>query len=139
MDSRQSAKWCKEQVLAADDNSVGTAELIDNSVTLAKFQEMTADRILGRLATDGTLQQLTPTQVVSLVQAVSWAFSQSVQFSGNVGFYGTTPVARPATSLVSVTTITGSGADGDINDSLTALKNAINNLRAALVTLGLTA
>lgn len=167
MDSRQSAKWCKEQILAADDNSVGTAELQDNAVTtpkilnnavtLAKFQSMTADRILGRLGTNGTLEQLTASQVTSLLQAVAWAFDSTVsvsgtttlgdvsitgdtEFSGDVGFFTASPVAQQSSSVVVVnTTISGTGDDANINSNFSALANAVNTLRTALLNLGLTA
>jgi hypothetical protein len=162
MDSRQSAKWCKEQVLAADDNSVGTDELIDSSVTtakildknvtLAKIQDVTADRMLGRLATDGTVQQLTASQTAGLLQSVTWSFSGTVTFSGttsftstttfsgNVGFFSHAAVAQQSSPVtVTITTVSGTGDDLTVNGNFTALANAINTVRTALLNLGLTA
>lgn len=139
MDARQSARWCKEQILAADDGSVGTPELQDGAVTLAKFQQVTANRLLGRLSTDGTLEQLTATQVASLLQAVAWAFSTTVTFTGNVGFFGHSAVAQQSSSVaVTPTTISGTGDDSNINANFVALANAVNTLRTALLNLGLT-
>lgn len=139
MDARQSARWCKEQILAADDGSVGTPELQDGAVTLAKFQQMTANRLLGRLSTDGTLEQLTATQVASLLQAVAWAFSSTVTFSGNVGFFGHAAVAQQSSPVtVTNSTVSGTGDDATINSNFSALANSVNTIRTALLNLGLT-
>jgi hypothetical protein len=44
-----------------------TGNIGDTQVTYAKIQNVTADRMLGRLSTNGVVQELTPTQIRTLI------------------------------------------------------------------------
>ena len=66
-DIREWTKWMRDQVLSADDDSVATVTIQDEAVTYAKIQDVTADRILGRLTTDGVVTELTAAQVFAFI------------------------------------------------------------------------
>ncbi len=139
-DLREWTRWCRDQVLTADDDTVATATIQDEAVTYAKIQDVTADRILGRLTSAGVVTELTAAQLVTLLQAEGWTFGSTVQFDGNVGFYATTPVAQqtdPGSAAIS--TVSGSGDDATINTNFTNLDTAIDGIRTILNNLGLSA
>lgn len=57
-----------------------------------------------------------------------------------LGFWGATPVVQPASAdqaEVTMTTISGSGADADINSNFSALATLVNQIRSDLVDSGL--
>lgn len=68
-DLREWSRWMEDQAIVADDDSVTTAMLQDASVTYAKIQDVTADRILGRLTSAGVVSELTAAQLVTLLKA----------------------------------------------------------------------
>lgn len=122
------------------DDAVTTTKLVNSAVTLSKLADLTADRIIGRLTTDGVAQELTPAQVVALLQAVAWTFSAAVQFDGNVGFHGEAPTAQQSDpGAPSIATVSGSGDDTNINANFSALESTVNDLRTILNTKGLSA
>lgn len=140
---REFTRWCEEQSIIADNNSVGedelqansvsTTKIQDGTVTLAKLADMTADRILGRLSTNGVPVELTAAQVVGLLQAVAWAFTD------DIGFHGATATAQQTSpSSVNPTSVSGSGDDATINANFTAVANAVNIIKTALDNKGLT-
>jgi hypothetical protein len=107
-------------------------------VTYAKLQEIAADRILGRLTTAGVVSELTPAQVAVLIQAAIEVLD--LAFSGNIGFHGEAASGQQTTpSTVSPITISGSGDDANINSNFAALAAAVNAVKTALDTKGLTA
>lgn len=102
-------------------------------MTYVKIQDVTADRLLGRLTTVGVMEELTAAQVVALLEAISWAFS------GTVGFHGVSATAQQADpGAPSLTTISGSGDDSNINTNFAELEASINGIRTALNNKGLT-
>lgn len=154
MDLRQFERWCRQQAIQTDANTVGTTELQngavttaklydgavttakinDGDVTLAKMADLVADRILGRLSSTGVPQALTAAQVVGLLEAVDWTFS------GKVGFYSTAAVSQQAVgSALSLSTVSGSGADAAINANFSAVQTLVNSIRTALQAYGLSA
>ena len=164
MDLRQFERWCRQQAIQTDANTVGTTELQngavttaklydgavttakiddgavttakidDGAVTLAKMADLVADRILGRLSSTGVPQALTAAQVVGLLEAVDWTFS------GKVGFYSTAAVSQQAVgSALSLSTVSGSGADAAINANFSAVQTLVNSIRTALQAYGLSA
>ena len=137
---REWAKWMREQNISAETNSVTTAMLQDESVTLAKMADLAGDTIVGRLSTTGVPQALTVAQTVTLLEAAGWNFSAAVGLDGTVGFFGTTPVGQQTTpSTLSMTTISGTGDDADINTNFSAIQAAVNAIKTALDNLGATA
>lgn len=132
-DLREWTRWCEDQQINAETGSVGTTTIADEAVTYAKVQEVTADRLLGRLATDGVLQELTAAQVVTLLQAIDWAFS------GDIGFHGEAATAQQTSpSTLSLATVSGTGDDANINSNFAAIQTAVNLVKTALDTKGLT-
>ncbi len=139
-DLREWTRWCREQILSAGDNTVETATIQDKAVTYAKIQDVAADRILGRLTSLGVVTELTAAQLVTLLQAENWVFAGTAKFSGNVGFYATTPVAQQSDpGSATISTVSGSGDDATINTNFANLDTAIDGIRTALNNLGLTA
>jgi len=133
-DLREWTRWCRDQILTAGDDTVATATIQDEAVTYAKIQDVAADRILGRLTTAGVVSELTAAQLVTLLEAEGW------NFSGNIGFFGTTAVAQQSDpGSATITTVSGSGDDATINTNFANLDTAIDGLRTALNNLGLTA
>lgn len=62
----------------------------------------------------------------------------AAEFAGNVGFYGTTAVARPASANQAAVTITDVSAhNADVDTNLDNLATLVNQLRADLIALGL--
>lgn len=130
---RDFSRWCEQQAITADDDTVATATIQDEAVTLAKMADLAAGRIIGRLSTDGTPQALTAAQVVSLLQSEGWAFT------GNIGFFGETPIGQQTPpALYIATTVSGTGDDADINTNFTDIQTSIGEIRAVLAAFGLT-
>jgi len=141
-DLREWTRWCRDQILSADDDSVSTATIQDKAVTYVKIQDVTADRILGRLTTIGDVTELTAAQLVTLLQAEGWVFAGTVQFDGNVGFYGTTPIAQPAniTDANVAHALNPVFSDTEVEAALDALGSKFNDLKDNVIeALGLTA
>jgi len=140
-DLREWSRWMEDQAIIADDDSVTTAMLQDESVTYAKIQDVSADRILGRLTTDGVVSELTASDVVTLLQAEGWTFGSTVQFDGNVGFYGTTPVAQQSdiTDASVAHNLNATFSDTEVEAALDALGTKINAILDVFDNLGLTA
>lgn len=133
-DLREWTRWCRDQQLSADDGTVATETLQDGAVTYEKVQEVTADRLLGRLSTDGVLEELTGAQVVSLLEAIDWAFT------GDIGFHGAAATGQQTDpGAPSLNTVSGSGDDANINNNFTELESAVNSIRLILNTKGITA
>ena len=142
---REWSRWCEDQ-LAGEADSVVTTTILDDAVTYAKIQDVAADRILGRLTTAGVVSELTAAQLVTLQEALTWAFAVGVSFAGavtfaaNIGFHGEAASAQQTTSTtLSMTTITGTSQDTELNANFAAIEAAVNLLKTALDTKGLTA
>ncbi len=141
-DLREWTRWCRGQVLSADDDTVATATIQDKAVTYAKIQDVTADRILGRLSTLGVVTELTATQLVTLLQAEGWVFAGTVKFSGNIGFYDTTPIAQPSniTDASVAHALNPVFSDTEVEAALDALGVKFNDLKDNVIeALGLSA
>jgi hypothetical protein len=123
-DIREWTRWCEEQEISSD-----------VAVSLSSLQDITADTILGRLTTDGTISELTAAQLVSLLQVKDWAFS------GDVGFYGKAPISQPAhvTNAVTAHALNATFDDTEVEAALNAHGVKINAVIAVLETLGLKA
>lgn len=134
-DLREWTRWMQEQVITAADNTVATATIQDEAVTYAKIQDVAADRILGRLTTAGAVSELTAAQLVGLLQVEGW------EFSGNIGFYGTTPIAQPSniTDASTAHALNATFSDTEVEAALDALGAKINEILSTLDSLGLTA
>jgi hypothetical protein len=144
MDSRQTATWCREQQIHADDNTVTTAAINDEAVTYAKIQEVAADVVLGRLSSAGVVQELTATQLAALQEAIheafDWVFTGDIQINGTVGFFSQTPAGvQTDPGAPAILGISGTGQDAELNSNFGAIEIAINGLRDALNNLGITA
>ena len=134
-DLREWTRWMRDQVLSSDDDTVSTETIQDKAVTYAKIQDVTADRILGRLSADGVVTEITAAQLVTLLEAEGWTFSGTVKFSGNIGFYGTTPVVQAAAyTPTNVNTDRSYDADSTTIDELA---DVLGTLIADLQTYGL--
>jgi len=141
-DLREWSVWMRDQVITADDDTVTTAAIQDKAVTYAKIQDVTADRILGRLSTLGVVTELTATQLVTLLQAEGWVFAGTVQFDGNIGFYGTTPIAQPSniTDANVAHALNPVFSDTEVEAALNALGVKFNDLKDNVIeALGLSA
>jgi len=139
-DLRRLARWCQEQSI--DVSSVTTAMIQDKAVTYAKIQDVTADRILGRLTSAGVTSELTAAQLVVLLQAEGWVFAGTAQFNGNVGFYSTTPIAQPSniTDAVTAHALNPVFSDTEVEAALDALGVKFNDLKDNVIeALGLSA
>jgi len=139
-DLREWDRWMQEQTVGGTD-SVTTANIKDKAVTYAKIQDVAADRILGRLTTLGVVSELTAAQLVTLLEAQGWTFAAAVQFDGDVGFYGTTPIAQPSniTDAVTAHDLNATFSDTEVEATLDALGTKINSILSVLDDLGLTA
>ena len=136
-DLRKLSRWCEDQAINADADSVTTVQLQNEAVTYAKIQDVTADRILGRLTSAGVVSELTAAEVATLLQAAIEVLD--LAFSGDIGFHGEAASAQQSTpSTLSMTTISGSGDDANINSNFAAIQSAVNALKTALDTKGLT-
>ena len=140
-DLREWSVWMRDQVITVDDDTVTTSAIQDKAVTYAKIQDVTADRILGRLSTLGVVTELTATQLVTLLQAEGWVFAGTVRFDGNVGFYGTTPIVQPSniTDANVAHALNPVFSDTEVESALDALGVKINSILSTLDNLGLTA
>lgn len=141
-DLREWTRWMRDQELAADDNTVATATIQDEAVTYAKIQDVTADRILGRLTSAGVVTELTAADLVGLLEAEGWTFAGTVQFDGNIGFYGTTPIAQPSniTDANVAHALNPVFSDTEVEAALDALGAKFNDLKDNVIeALGLTA
>lgn len=138
---REWDRWCRQQQIQADDDSVATATIQDEAVTYAKIQEVAADRILGRLATAGVVTELTAADLVSLLEAENWTFAGTVQFDSNIGFFGTTPISQPAniTDAETAHALSATFSDTEVEAALDALGSKINQILTMVESLGLTA
>lgn len=66
-----------------DANAVGTSEIADGAVTLAKLLDISTNRILGRdTASSGDVEQLTPTEVTAMLDLFSSTLKGLVPLSG---------------------------------------------------------
>ncbi len=104
-----------EPAIASD--AVTTTKIANNNVTLSKVEQISADRILGRLATTGDIEQLTATQVRDLL------FTQQANITD----------ANTAHAL------NATFSDTEVEAALDALGAKINAILAALDALNLTA
>lgn len=141
-DLREWTVWMRDQVVTADDNTITTAAIKDKAVTYAKIQDVTADRLLGRLTDAGVVTELTAAQLVTLLQAEGWVFAGTVKFSGNIGFYGTTPIAQPSniTDAVTAHALNATFDDTEVEAALNALGVKFNDLKDNVIeALGLSA
>lgn len=129
------------------DESVSTVKLSDSSVTsekvgaqaitLEKMASLTADRVIGRLGSDGEPQALAASELASMIQDALEALN--LTFAGDIGFHSVAATGQQSDAgAPSIATISGSGADGDINANFAALEASVNALRGVLNTKGLT-
>ena len=136
MNMRQWSRWCKEQEAFVgtdeiEDDAVTTAKIADEAVTLAKLADMTADRILGRLTSAGVPTELTAAEVASLLETAIEALN--LDLTGDIGFHGVAASGQQTDpGAPTIATVSGSGADTDINNNFAALEAAVNGLRDAL-------
>lgn len=152
-DLRHLSRWCREQEILADDDSITTVMIQDEAVTLAKLADVAADTILGNNTTAGPPEALTFAVVVDELQAEVWEFSTTVDFDGaveftgavtftgasTVGFFGATAVSQQASpATVSLATISGTGDDTNLNSNFVTIQAALNSFKTALDNLGLT-
>jgi hypothetical protein len=96
-----------------------TATIANQAVTYAKIQNVTADRLLGRITTTGTAQELTATQVRTLLNVADGA-------TANVG----TVTSIATNNGVTGGTITGTGTIGLTGQALALHNLATNGLIA---------
>lgn len=117
------------------DSAVSTAKIVDQSVTLAKVAQISADRILGKLSSDGSPEELTADQVVSLLEGSTWNFSSSI------GFFGVTAISQPSHIADAQTshTLNSTFDNSEVESALDALGGKINSVIAVLEALGLKA
>ena len=135
-DTREWDQFLRDRVkVTADNDSVGSDEIKDAAVTLAKIVDLTANRMLGRITDTGVTQQLTAAQVVSLLQAVTWVFAASVKFSGNIGFHGKTPISQPSniTDAVTAHALNSTFSDTEVEAALDALGVKFNDLKNSVI------
>jgi len=136
-------RFLREQLtVSADNDSVSTAQLKTQAVTLAKVASITADRILGKITPAGSPEELTAAQVVTLLQAVTWIFALAVKFDGNIGFYGKSPIAQPTniTDAVTAHALNATFDDTEVEAALDALGTKFNDLKDNVIeALGLSA
>lgn len=136
-DLREWSRWCREQNIAPDEDTIESTALKDGAVTYAKIQDVTADRVLGRLTTGGDVSELTAAQLATLLQAAIEALN--LAFSGNIGFHGESATAQQSDpGAPTITSVSGSGDDITINENFQQLETALNGIRTALNTKGLT-
>jgi hypothetical protein len=141
-DLREWSVWMRDQVITADDDTVATSAIQDEAVTYAKIQDVAADRILGRLSTLGVVSELTAAQLVTLLEAEGWTFAGTIQFDGNIGFYGTTPIAQPSniTDASVAHALNPIFSDTEVEAALDALGAKFNDLKDNVIeALGLSA
>lgn len=128
---REWTKWCREQVLSADDDTVSTDTIQDEAVTYAKIQDVTADRILGRLTSAGVVSELTAADLVSILEAEGWAFAGVLTFPGNIQSNITDASVAHA--------LNATFDDTEVEAALDALGTKINAVLTALDGFGVTA
>ena len=116
-------------------DSVNTEKIANQAVTLAKVEEIAADRILGRLTDAGSPQELTAAQLVALLRSENWAFT------GDIGFFGTAAISQPPhiTDAVTAHALNATFSDTEVEAALDALGAKINAVIALLESLGLKA
>lgn len=125
--------------------AVTTTAIADDAVTFDNIQDLSADRLIGRLTTGGSAQELDATQVAAFIQgalsALNWVYTGTVQFNGNVGFFGTTPVVQPAhvTDAETAHALNATFSDTEVEAALDALGSKINEVLVVIETLGLKA
>jgi len=86
-----------------------TGNIGDSQITYAKIQNVTADRILGRITTNGVVQELTPSQVRNLINVEEGAnlYIHPTYTTINQTFTGATVLASITTDAIgSVTGLT---------------------------------
>lgn len=96
-------------------NAVTTAKILDANVTYAKIQNVTANRLLGRITTSGTAQELTASEVRTLLNVADGATANTGTVT-SVGLssatsgvtFGSTPVTTSGTITIEIATATGS-------------------------------
>lgn len=119
------------------DDAVTTDKIADSNVTLAKIANITADRVIGRLSSAGAPQELTAAQLATFIQDALEALN--LGFTGNIGFHGEAASAQQADpGAPTIVAVSGTGDDVDVNANFSALEDAINGIRAALNTKGIT-
>lgn len=79
--------------------------------------------------------------IYAFVYPDRYQFNRNVFLAGSkIGFFTKPPVTRHAAiASPSLATVSGSGADTDINNNFTNMKNAVDTLRTTLSGYGLTA
>ena len=136
-DVREWGRYFAQVETTNDAGSVDSDAIEDGAVTLEKIEDVTADRVLGRLSTDGPAQEITAAQLAALIQSALEALN--LTFSGTIGFHGEAASAQQATpSTLALATIAGTGDDVDINANFAAIQAAVNAIKTALDTKGLT-
>ena len=130
-DLREWTRWCRDQVLSADDDTVATETIQDEAVTYAKIQDVAADRILGRLTSAGVVTELTAADLVTLLEAEGWAFAGTLTFPGNIQSNITDANVSHALNPVF--------SDTEVEAALDALGAKINAVLTALDGFGVTA
>ncbi len=93
-----------------ESNAVQTAKIGNDQVTYPKIQNVSGDRILGRLSSTGELQELTGAQVASLLPSTA---NPSVSIAWNMDLLSTIFVGYPA----GVTAATVKGYSGLVTGS----------------------
>ena len=93
------------------DLGVATAELDNRAVTYAKMQNVTADRILGRITDTGSPTELTAANVLSLIGVTAGANPNVSGDSGNAAVYdnGGTPTLKSGITQAEMRTAIGAG------------------------------
>lgn len=134
-DIREWTRWCRDQALSADDDTVATETIQDEAVTYAKIQNVTADRILGRLTSAGVVTELTASDLVSILESEKWSFT------GDMGFFGAPAISQPAniTDANVAHALNATFSDTEVEAALDALGGKINSVLSTLDSLGLTA
>lgn len=141
-DLREWSVWMRDQIITADDDTVTTSTIQDEAVTYAKIQDVAADRVLGRLTSSGVVSELTAAQLVTLLEAEGWTFAGTVQFDGDIGFYGTTPISQPSniTDASVAHALNPIFSDTEVEAALDALGAKFNDLKDNVIeALGLSA
>jgi hypothetical protein len=112
-----------------------TTAISNQAVTYAKIQNVTSDRLLGRITTAGTVQELTPTQVRTLLNVADGANNYThPNHSGDVVSVGdgATTISNQAVTYAKIQNVTADRILGRITTTGTAQELTAAQVRTLL-------